>query len=808
MPFRLPPHHTAAARRGFRAFVAIAALCMITVAPAFSAEPLHVKIDALLAKAHPGGEAALANDADFLRRTHLALHGVIPTAEQARAFFSDTSPDKRAKLVDALLADRQFARWMAVRFDVMLMERRAETQTKSAPWRDWLEESFAANKPWPALVRDILTADGTDEKSRHLARWILERDADPNALAKDAGRLFLGRDIGCSQCHDHPRIDDYFQRDYAGIQAFFSRTYLFKGGAKKAGPASTVGEQASGETTFLSVFTKVGGSTRPRLPGERELSEPQTAEWKVPPNDKDKNVLPVPKFSRRAMLADALGDGHHPAFRRNIANRLWAIVFGTGIVEPLDLHHSANPPSHPELLAVLGDEIAAMKFDMRAFIRELALTKAFQRSLDLPAPSAEFAKNAATKLAELEKNEASLAAAVSPAEAEVGKLQKAIEEAQRVVAPFVAEVTKQEAAVAAAKKPHDTALADQKKADDAVAGKAKVKQELADALAKLKEPVEADADPADAAKVAQAAKALEAKAKAAEAKLATSAKEVAALAAAAAKKKAATDEAAKVLAAVQEKTAAAKAKADEAGKEISAKQAVFDAAVARKESARIKAKFAAQMASELKAVIAAGGAAKPGVSDDAKAALSAAWGRSFAAADLLPLAPEQLCWSAMQATGQIAAQRTASEKEWDAKNKQNDADKADPVKQAARDVAIGKLLRDKLRGQEDVFVRFFGGAAGQPQTDFFATPEQALYFENGGVVRGWAVTLANRAAALPDPKAMAEEIYLSTLTRMPEPAEVAEVASTLAARPKEKKADALGDFAWALLTSTEFRFVH
>ena len=75
---------------------------------------------------------------------------MIPTVEQARAFFADTAPDKRAKLVDALLADRQFARWMAVRFDVMLMERRAETQTKSAPWRDWLEESFAANKPWPA----------------------------------------------------------------------------------------------------------------------------------------------------------------------------------------------------------------------------------------------------------------------------------------------------------------------------------------------------------------------------------------------------------------------------------------------------------------------------------------------------------------------------------------------------------------------------------------------------------------------------------------------------------------------------------
>ena len=800
--FRLKP-----ATRGLRAPVAsFLLLAFSIVAPSASrAQPLHRKIDALLATAHPGGEAALANDADFLRRAHLALHGMIPTAEHARAFFDDTAQDKRAKLVDALLADRQFARWMAVRFDVMLMERRGETQTKSAPWRDWLEESFAANRSWTEILREILTADGSNPATRHIARWMLERDVDPHALTKDAGRLFLGRDMSCAQCHDHPRIDDYVQSDYAGIQAFFSRSYLFKGAAKKAGATSTVGEQASGETSFQSVFTKVGGTTRPRLPGERELDEPQTADWKVPPNDKDKNVLPVPKFSRRALLAEALCDGHHPAFRRNIANRLWALVFGTGIVEPADLHHSANAPSHPELLALLGDEIAAMKFDMRAFIRELVLTKAFQRSLDLPVPSQSFAKNATARLDDLERNKAALTAAVFPAEEEAGRLQKALEEARRAVAPFTAEQAKQNAEAAKLKKAHDAALAEQKKADDAVAAKLKVKQDLTDSLAKLGETVEAGADPE---KAAQAAKDIEAKAKAAGAKLTANEKEVAALADAAAKKKAATEAAEKQLAAVQEKAAAAMSKAEEAAKEIASMQAALDAAVSRKESARIQAKFAAQLVAEAKAVIAAGEPSLPGAPDDARLALATAWARSFAAADLVPLTPEQLCWSAMQATGQIAALRATAEKEWDGKNRQTDSDKAEPAKQAARDIAIGKLLRDKLRAQEDVFVRFFGGAAGQPQTDFFATPEQALYFENGGVVRGWATTLASRAAALPDTSAMAEEIYLSTLTRMPAPGEIEDLDASFAARPEAKKTDVLGDLAWALLTSNEFRFSH
>ena len=187
-------------------------------------EPLHAKIDALDRCGPSRGQAPLANDADFLRRAYLALHGVIPTAAQARAFFADTAPDKRAASVETLIADPQFARWMAARFDVMLMERRAEAHTKAAAWRGWLEHSFAANKTWDALVREMLAADGADEKTRPSRAGSSSARCDPNALAKDAARLFLGRDIGCSQCHDHPRIDDYLQRDYAGLQAFFSRS--------------------------------------------------------------------------------------------------------------------------------------------------------------------------------------------------------------------------------------------------------------------------------------------------------------------------------------------------------------------------------------------------------------------------------------------------------------------------------------------------------------------------------------------------------------------------------------------------------
>jgi len=929
-------------------------------APLRADEPLHTTIDALIAKENPAGLAPLAGDAEYLRRAYLTLHGVIPTAAQARAFFSDPAPDKRARLIDALLASPQFAKWMAVRFDVMLMERRGETHTKAAPWRDWLEESFAANKPWDALVREILTQDGADEKTRHLARWLLEREADPNALTKDTARLFLGRDIGCSQCHDHPRVDDYVQRDYAGLQAFFSRTYLFRPDANKPG---FVGEQAAGETSYNSVFTKVGGDTKPRLPGEAELTEPPAGEWTVAPDPKNKMTRPVPKYSRRGLLATALGDGHHPLFRRNIANRLWAIVFGRGLVEPQDLMHSGNPPSNPELLDLLADRIAAMKFDMRAFIRELALTDTFQRTLDLPELPPDAAKVAEGKMPGLEQQAATLASAEFSATQTEEQARKATIEAQRAAAPVKGEWTKTEAAAAEAKKAVDAAATEQKKMEDALAAKRDAQRLLGEAAAKVNDAV---AKAGDSPELAAALKTFQAKAEATGKEIPNAEKDAAA-------KKTITDAKTQILTAAQQVAATAKAKVDEAAKAIAAQQVVLESATARREAERTKARHAAALSEQVKAAIAwsaavatnrpireaalkaesayasakanadrlaaeiTGGPAKlttletaasvattdeakakegltakgpaatalaeaaakcaeaaaklpndaevkaaaaavkaksdtaaaelaalqknagdahakadastkqlaeakaalekakadlaslqprlPALEAEAKSArakaaeadaalataregLATAWGRSFAANELLPLAPEQLCWSLMQATGQFEPQHTAAMNEWDAKNKLSDADKTNPAKLAERTAAIEKLFREKLRGHEQQFVRSFGGAPGVPQNDFFATPEQALYFENGGVARQWAASLAQRVAALPEPKAMAEELYLSTLTRMPSEGETAEVVATLAARPPEKKAEALTDYAWALVTSVEFRFSH
>src|SRR5262249_20429830 len=157
--------------------------------------------------------APLATDAEFLRRVYLDLNGTIPTAADARAFFTNPDPKKREKLIDRLLADSAYARRMAQFFDVVLMERRRDAKVPRAAWEQYLRESFATNKPYDVFAHELLSADGTDPKTRAPAKFFLDRDLEPNVVTRDIGRVFLGRNLTCAQCHDHPQISDYKQAD-------------------------------------------------------------------------------------------------------------------------------------------------------------------------------------------------------------------------------------------------------------------------------------------------------------------------------------------------------------------------------------------------------------------------------------------------------------------------------------------------------------------------------------------------------------------------------------------------------------------
>ncbi len=341
--------------------------------------PLHQRIDALIGFGEPEFEKTAsdeAEDAAFLRRVYLDLVGSIPSTTAVREFLADTACDKRAKLIDRLLASPQHARRMQYVFDTTLMERRADKHVKQAEWRGYLRQSFLENKPWDQLVTEILTSDGSDKSTRPAAKFLLDRELKEDDVTRDLGRIFLGRDLQCAQCHDHPTIDDYLQRHYHGLSAFLNRSYLFKDPKAKL---SSIGEKAEGDVEFTSVFTNETDRTAPRMLDLPAIEDPPTAEepYKVKP---EKNARAVPVHSRRLQLAAAMTDPSNAAFRLNIANRLWAMMMGRGIVEPVDMWHSANPPSHPELLNLLGDALQDHGYDLRFLLRELALSKTYQRS--------------------------------------------------------------------------------------------------------------------------------------------------------------------------------------------------------------------------------------------------------------------------------------------------------------------------------------------------------------------------------------------------------------------------------------------
>ncbi len=242
----------------------------------------------------------------------------------------------------------------------------------------------------------------------------------------------------CAQCHDHPRVEEYLQSDYHGLLAFVVPSYPLV--RTDAGKQTTVlAEKVGNELTFESVFVGKPRRTGARLPDGAVIDEPfflPGEEYEVAPAD---NVKATPKFSRRVKLAEMATNGSNRAFNVNIANRLWAQMFGRGLVHPLDLHHPGNAAIDPDLLRILGEKFAAMNFDIRGFLRELALSKAYQRSLDPPADALSLADRAKAEADQLKQQRDALKKSAETSGEAYAAAAQAWEEAEAVMLPVAGE---------------------------------------------------------------------------------------------------------------------------------------------------------------------------------------------------------------------------------------------------------------------------------------------------------------------------------------------------------------------------------
>lgn len=332
--------------------------------PALPATEVAKLIDAQLAK--PLAEknvpaAAIASDGEFLRRVYLDLTGTIPTADKARAFLDSTDPDKRAKLVDELLASSEYGKRQADLWVPKLYPRDSANRfVQKEPLVKWFTEQFNQNTPWDKLVTNLVTASGSVEENPAVTYFLANRSVDK--LTDTVTQHFLGVQLQCAQCHNHP-FTGWKQTEYWGMATFFS----------KVNPANPKNPAKGGEPLKIGV-TEGTGKTRLRdfFPESAKTVPAKFLGAEEPPLNASEPYRPV--------LAQWMTAPENPYFAKAMVNRTWALLFGVGFVNPIDNMHDDNPPSHPELLAALTNQFAASGFDVKQLIRGICLSQAYQRS--------------------------------------------------------------------------------------------------------------------------------------------------------------------------------------------------------------------------------------------------------------------------------------------------------------------------------------------------------------------------------------------------------------------------------------------
>jgi hypothetical protein len=195
----------------------------------------------------------------------------------------------------------------------------------------------------------------------------------------------------------------------------------------------------------------------------------------------------------------------------------------------------------------------------------------------------------------------------------------------------------------------------------------------------------------------------------------------------------------------------------------------------------------------------------------AKENLTKVWASDFSLAELKPLTPEQICWSLLRITG-IDERTLAGElAELEKASPLSEEAKKDPAQVRVRAELAEQKTFEKLKPNVSAFVAYFASAAGQPQSDFFATADQALFVANGGTVNGWLApgggNITQRLVESTDSTRAGEELYMTVLSRRPTDQEREDVRTYLERRPSDR-AVAAQELVWALVTSAEFRFNH
>ena len=336
-----------------------------------------------------------ASDALFMRRLYLDTIGRIPTEQEARVFLADTSPARRATLVNTLLNSPGYTmhmyNWLA---DMLRVKDDYGKGAKAFLYEDWLKDQIAMNVPWDVMVRDMLTADG--KLNENGAAGFLLRDAQmPLDGVSNLLTTFLAANVSCAQCHDHP-FADWTQRDFYSMAAFFGATdgfhedvYRKARRLAKSDDLPQAGKVVVNQLLAPNAYNLVDLPTnhlkfpidykyKDVKPGDAAV--PELIRWNDTSKDNPSYNLTLTKPSQlRNQFASWMIHPENPRFAAAIANRLWKKVFGIAVQEPVSDLDDPSGASNPELLALITTYMKQAKFDLREFQRILFNTAAYQR---------------------------------------------------------------------------------------------------------------------------------------------------------------------------------------------------------------------------------------------------------------------------------------------------------------------------------------------------------------------------------------------------------------------------------------------
>jgi hypothetical protein len=300
------------------------------------------------------------SDPVFLRRAYLDAIGVLPTVEEARAFLADTRPDKRARLVDRLLARDEFADFWALKW-ADLLRNEEKTMGEKGAWvfQRWLRDQIAADRPLSEFARDLLTARGSTWRNPPASFYRTNRD--PQTAAETLGQVFLGVRLQCARCHNHP-FDVWTQDDYYGLAAAF---------------ANIGHKEVNNVRRDRLDKHEINGDEIIYLEGPPRMVQPRSGTTMAPKAPGGPTLDVVTRTNALDSLADWLTQDN-PQFARNLANRIWYHVMGRGIVDPVDDFRDSNPPSNPALLDALTAEFVRHGLRLRPVVRAIMTSTVYE----------------------------------------------------------------------------------------------------------------------------------------------------------------------------------------------------------------------------------------------------------------------------------------------------------------------------------------------------------------------------------------------------------------------------------------------